>query len=219
LNRSDWSIDMTDAESLRQAVQSRAPLSTWLGVVLLLVLFGVIVLAVVGPSPRGDDYEQKRAKSRLEKLKTLRESDAKELTSYGWVDKNKQVVRLPVERAMELTVAELRKKKPAPAYPIATPAAAAPAATAAPSPARGAPAQASATPKAISIEGPQSEKRAQPAAAANPPGAQPATQQGASVTPAASPRSSVAVAPVSPSPPASPSPAGSPLPVAGKTPP
>ena len=114
---------MTDPESLRQAVQSRAPLSTWLGVVLLLVLFGVIVLAVIGPAPRGDDYEQKRAKDRAEKLKTLREADAKELTTYGWIDKNKGVVRLPIERAMELTVAELRAKPPVPAYPIATPAA------------------------------------------------------------------------------------------------
>src|ERR1700738_2912214 len=98
---------MADAESLRQAVQSRAPFSTWLGVVLLLVLFGVIVLAVIGPAPRGDNYEKKRAKDRAEKLKTLREADAKELTTYGWIDKNKGVVRLPIERAMELTVAEL----------------------------------------------------------------------------------------------------------------
>jgi hypothetical protein len=55
---------MADAESFHQSVQSPAPVSTWLGVVLLFVLFGVIVLAVVGPAPRGDDYEQKRAKAR-----------------------------------------------------------------------------------------------------------------------------------------------------------
>jgi hypothetical protein len=123
---------MAAAESLRQAVQSRAPLSTWLGVVLLFALFGVIVLAVVGPTPRGADYEQKRAKAREEKLKTLRQADAKELTTYGWIDKNKGVVRLPIERAMELTVAELSSKRPIPAYPIATPAAQATPAGAAP---------------------------------------------------------------------------------------
>src|ERR1700758_2883526 len=114
---------MADAESLRRIVQSRAPFSTWLGVILLLALFGVIVLAVVGPAPRGDNYEQKRAQAREEKLKTLREADTKELTAYGWIDKTKGVVRLPIDRAMELTVAELAKKQPAPAYPIATPAA------------------------------------------------------------------------------------------------
>jgi hypothetical protein len=126
---------MADAESLRQAVQSRAPLSTWLGVVLLFALFGVIVLAVVGPAPRGADYEHKRANAREEKLKTLRQADAKELTTYGWIDKNKGVVRLPIERAMELTVAELSSKHPIPAYPIATPAAQATPAGAAATPA------------------------------------------------------------------------------------
>jgi hypothetical protein len=126
---------MADAESIRQVAQSRAPFSTWLGVVLLFALFGVIVLAVIGPAPRSDDYEQKRAKAREEKLKTAREEDAKALTSYAWIDKNKGVARIPVARAMELTVAELAQKKPEPAGPIATPEPAAPGgATGAPAP-------------------------------------------------------------------------------------
>src|SRR5213083_2434389 len=112
---------MADPESLRQITRSRAPLSTWLGVVLLFVVFGVIVLAVIGPSPRGSDYEQTRAKKRVERLKTLREENEKELTTYAWVDKNKGVARIPIDRAMELEVAELAQKKPAPAGPIATP--------------------------------------------------------------------------------------------------
>jgi hypothetical protein len=139
---------MAAAESLRQAVQSRAPLSTWLGIVLLFALFGVIVLAVVGPTPRGADFERKRANAREEKLKTLRQADAKELTTYGWIDKNKGVVRLPIDRAMELAVAELARKQPVPAYPIATPAPpATPAGAAPPSPAPAQPG-AAATPAA-----------------------------------------------------------------------
>src|ERR1043166_2786690 len=114
---------MADPESLRQITRSRAPLSTWLGVVLLFALFGVIVLAIIGPSPRGSDYEETRAKNRVENLKTLREEADKALTTYGWMDKNKGVARIPVERAMELTVADLAKQKPAPAGPIAAPAA------------------------------------------------------------------------------------------------
>jgi hypothetical protein len=126
---------MADAESLRQTAQSRAPFSTWLGVVLLFALFGAIVLAVIGPASRSDDYEQKRAKAREEKLKTAREEDAKALSSYGWIDKNKGVARIPVARAMELTLVELAQKKPEPAGPIATPEPAAPgAATGAPAP-------------------------------------------------------------------------------------
>src|SRR5438552_15084955 len=98
---------MADAESIRQVAQSRAPFSAWLGVVLLFALFGIIVLAVIGPAPRGDNYEQKRAKDRAEKLKTLREQDIAALTTYGWSDKNKGTARIPIERAMELTTAEL----------------------------------------------------------------------------------------------------------------
>jgi len=112
---------MAGTESLRQVAHARAPLSAWFGIVLLFALFGVIVLAIIGPSPRRSDYEEIRAKKRVENLKTLREEADKALTSYAWVDKNKGVARIPIERAMELTVADLAKQKPAPAGPIATP--------------------------------------------------------------------------------------------------
>src|SRR5262245_43364427 len=116
---------MAETESARRVAYSPTPFSTWLVIFFLFVLFGVIVLAVVGPSPRGTDYEETRAKKRIEQLKTLREENQKELTTYAWVDKNKGVARIPIDRAMELTVADLAQKKPAPAGPIATPVAAA----------------------------------------------------------------------------------------------
>src|SRR5438876_1341894 len=209
---------MADAESIRQVAQSRAPFSTWLGVVLLFALFGVIVLAVIGPAPRGDDYEQKRAKAREEKLKTAREEDAKALTSYGWIDKNKGVARIPVARAMELTVAELAQKKPEPAGPIATPEAqvsAAPTGAPAPSAAPSASPTASGTTKPPPVAG-----RGQPAAALNPPPAPPGTQPGAAASPAA-PLAPPAVKPSPAAPPqAAPaqSPPGTPTPVPAKTP-
>jgi hypothetical protein len=112
---------MADPESLRQITHSRAPLSTWFGVVLLFALFGVIVLAVIGPLPRGSDYEETRAKKRLENLKTSREDADKALNTYAWIDKNKGTVRIPIGRAMELTIAQLAEQKPAAAGPIATP--------------------------------------------------------------------------------------------------
>ena len=192
---------MADTESLRQVAQSRAPFSAWLGIMFLFALFGVIVLAVIGPSPRGDNYEQTRAKKRFEILKTEREEDTKALTTYAWIDKTKGSVRIPIERAMQLTAAELAQKKPAPANPIATPAAPESAAPAGPGPAA-APAPSpsvKSTPKATSVAGPESENRGQPAAAANPPAAPPGTQPGASATPVQTP-------------------AGTPLPVPGKTP-
>ncbi len=112
---------MAEPESLRHIARSRAPVSTWLGVVLLFALFGVIVLAIIGPSPRGSDYEETRAKKRMENLKTSREDADKALNTYAWIDKNKGVVRIPISRAMELTIAQLAQQKPAAAGPIATP--------------------------------------------------------------------------------------------------
>ena len=167
-------------------MRSRGPFSTWLGVVLLFCLFGVIVLAVIGPVSRGDNYEQTRAKAREEKLKTLHDENAKALTTYGWVDKNKKIVRLPIARAMELAVAELANKKPGPAYPIATPEpAAAPASVPAPA-ASPSPAQPTGGAKPNAVAGPGSEAHNQPAAAVNPAPAPPGTQPGAPPSPAAS---------------------------------
>ena len=102
---------MAETESIRQIAHSRAPLSTWFGIVLLFALFGIIVLAVIGPAPRGSDYEETRAKKRVDNLKTSREEATKALTTYGWIDKNKGVARIPIERAMKLTVTELARQK------------------------------------------------------------------------------------------------------------
>ena len=161
---------MAETQSAHTIAYSRAPFSTWLGIVCLFVLFGLIVLAVIGPSPRTSDYEEARAKKRMEKLKTLHEESQKELTTYAWVDKNKGVARIPIDRAMEVTVADLAQKKPAPAGPIATPAAPAAPAGASPAPA--------ASPQGAAVSSPPAEAPAKAgppsSGAASPP---PATQQ------------------------------------------
>ena len=160
---------MAETQSAHRIAYSRAPFSTWLGIVCLFVLFGLIVLAVIGPSPRTSDYEETRAKKRMEKLKTLHEESQKELTTYAWVDKNKGVARIPIDRAMEVTVADLAQKKPAPAGPIATP----PAQTA---PAGTAPAPAAPQGAAVSSSPAEAAAKAgpPPSGAASPP---PVTQQ------------------------------------------
>lgn len=173
---------MADTDQIRQQVQSPAPFSTWFGVVLLMILFGVIAVAIIGPAPRGDTYEQQRAQNREKKLKELRDEDAKALTGYAWIDKTKGSVRIPIERAMQLAVTDLANKKPTAAGPIAAPSAeasapptAGPSASAAPT----ASPHASGTPKPTTAEGPNSESRGQPAAATNPPPVKPGTQPGA----------------------------------------
>ncbi len=174
---------MADTQSARSIAYSHAPFSTWLAIVCLFVLFGLIVLAVIGPSPRTSDYEETRAKKRMEKLKALHEETQKDLTTYAWVDKNKGVARIPIARAMELTVADLAQKKPAPGGPIVTPAA------------QTAPAAASPAPAASQQPG-----AAQPAQPSAPPGS-PAGQGAASPPPATQ---------QSPPAPASPAPATTP---------
>jgi hypothetical protein len=174
---------MADTQSARSIAYSRAPFSTWLGIVCLFVLFGLIVLAVIGPSPRTSDYEETRAKKRMEKLNALHEETQKDLTTYAWVDKNKGVARIPIDRAMEVTVADLAQKKPASAGPIATPAAQTAPAGASPAPATS-----------------QQPGTAQPAQSSAPAGS-PAGQSAASPPPATQP---------SPPAPASPAPATTP---------
>jgi hypothetical protein len=161
---------MAGTESLRQVAHARAPWSAWFAIVLLFALFGVIVLAIIGPTPRESDYEEARAKKRMENLKTLREEADKALTTYGWIDKTKGLARIPIERAMELTVAELAKQKPAPAGPIATPEAQATAGSAAsPAPPSPAPAASSQPGRASPASSPSAQAPALPSPAAQSP--------------------------------------------------
>jgi hypothetical protein len=157
---------MADSESLRRIAYSPTPFSTWLGIVCLFAVFGLIVLAVIGPSPRGSDYEETRAKKRMEKLKALHEENQKALTTYAWVDKNKGVARIPIGRAMELTVADLARKTPEPAGPIATPPPAQASPAAAVSPARGSAAPAGSPDSGATQPSPQTSSSAPPQGAA-----------------------------------------------------
>ena len=189
---------MATNESRISFDQPRSTFGAWVGIVLLFAFFAVFVWVVMGLMPRGDDYEEKRSQARLEKLKTAREEYAKATQGYGWVDKEKGVARIPVPRAMELSVAELAQRKPAPANPI-TPVAGQEAglqvtAPMAPAPAPTAP-QTEGTPKATAVTGVDSQTKGQPAAAANPPDAPPGTQPGPNATPAASPGSRTDLAP------------------------
>jgi hypothetical protein len=52
-----------------------------------------------------DDLTAERAELRARNLVELRAAEQEQLGSYGWVDPGKDVVRLPIGRAMELTVA------------------------------------------------------------------------------------------------------------------
>jgi hypothetical protein len=210
---------MADVTLPPTAARPLISFGAWLGVVLLFLFFGIFVLVLVAATPHGNNYEEKRAKAREEKLKTIRDAATKDLNSYAWVDKGKGVARIPIDRAMQLTLHDLASKKPEPANPIATPAeAAAPAASPA-APAVSPAATPSATAKPKAVEGAESENRNQPAAAGNPPGAISGTQPGPGMTPGASASPSSEQHAVSPSPPPEQNPPGSPAPTPAKSPP
>jgi len=60
-----------------------------------------------------------RAKERAEQLQSVREAAAPLLNDYAWQDQEKGFVRVPIERAMELTVKEWKNPTEARATLIA----------------------------------------------------------------------------------------------------
>lgn len=195
--------------------------SAWVGVVLLFAVFGAFVWVAIGASPRGSDYEEKRARNREEKLKASHQEWEKALTSYAWVDKNKGVARIPIDQAMKLTLTDLAQKKPMPANPIAPEAQTGGTQNTAPVTApQGSPppaAAASATPVSKGGHQPEANKSA---AEVNPAPVAPGSQPGPSSTPAATPppQSSAPNPAGAPQNQPTPTPHGSPIPVPGKTP-
>ena len=67
---------------------------------MLFVFFGLLVAVLVRIAPRGNTYEAKRAKAREEKLKTAMDEAHKDLTTYGWVDREAGIARVPLDQAM-----------------------------------------------------------------------------------------------------------------------
>jgi hypothetical protein len=121
------------------------PKPLWLvlaGAFALLLIFVIAVRLLIGVAPAPDE-DAARAAERSKAHQELQAEDTRKLQEYAWVDKAKGTVQIPIERAIELTIADLNSKKPSPAGPIATPA---PSPEASPSPAANPPAQA-ATPR------------------------------------------------------------------------
>jgi hypothetical protein len=106
---------------METAVQSKPLWRFAAGAIVLLLAFllGAKVLTGLAPAP---DEDAARAAERAKALADLQNENAQKLGTYGWVDKAKGTVQIPIDRAMELAIAELNSKQPVPAGPIATPA-------------------------------------------------------------------------------------------------
>ncbi len=91
-----------------------------------------IIVALILWATRGTTtYDPDRSTKRYANLKKLNDDNAKKTGEYAVVDKAKGIYQLPIKAAITLTVKDLAKVQPHPAYPVVT-APAAPAA--APSP-------------------------------------------------------------------------------------
>jgi hypothetical protein len=109
--------DNSDVSHERSDVSTRGVAVFGLGllIVALLVHFGVYWLVAyyqrnlgtAAPAPPGAGSEEPAPVPRLQvsppaDLAEMRAAEAKTLESYGWVDRQRKIVRIPIERAMDL---------------------------------------------------------------------------------------------------------------------
>ena len=76
----------------------------WIGVIFIFAL----ILAVAYLPNRAVDAEEINAGERLQLREEVEAEQDRLVASYEWVNQEEGTVRLPVERAMRLTVEELR---------------------------------------------------------------------------------------------------------------
>jgi hypothetical protein len=74
-----------------------------------LIFVLILVIAYLpnqaAPIPQGTKTDKERA----EILAALRAKEHDTSTTYGWVDQTKGIVRVPIERAMQLTIEDLNR--------------------------------------------------------------------------------------------------------------
>lgn len=75
--------------------------------IFVLILVVAYLPAKPEPLPEGALTPEQRKTA----LADLRAKEKQALTTYGWVDQANGVVRLPVDRAVELTINELNAKR------------------------------------------------------------------------------------------------------------
>ena len=77
-----------------------------IGAFVVFALFSLIVCFAYFPTKQDDD-DAKAAKARKDYRLELEAKQHVDATTYGWVNQTDGVVRIPIKRAMELTVNEL----------------------------------------------------------------------------------------------------------------
>jgi hypothetical protein len=104
--------------------EQRQKRGTFAGLIIVL-LFALLVVLLVWQRQGIPTVEDVKKQERLKILADLNAENQKILTQYRWVDKSKGIVGIPIDRAMDLVLTDLKANKPHAAGPIATPAPAA----------------------------------------------------------------------------------------------
>ena len=99
----------------------------------MVLLFAGFAFFLVAQGQSIPNVEEVHAQARLKNLADLNSDNQKVLTQYRWIDRSKGVVGIPIDRAMDLALAQLQANKPHPAGPV-NPPVPPPQATPAPSP-------------------------------------------------------------------------------------
>lgn len=71
----------------------------------------IVTIAYLPQRPAPVQQGTLTPRERIDRLKELRGKEQRQAASYGWIDQQKGVVQLPIERAMELTIQEHHTKK------------------------------------------------------------------------------------------------------------
>jgi hypothetical protein len=111
------------------------PARWFLGIFAALAVFAVVGIYSSRMAENTASYDDDQAKERYAKLAKLQADDTKTLTTAGWVDQDKGVVRIPIDEAMTEEVGALQAKPVQ--MGIAIPGATAPQANTIPAPAAG----------------------------------------------------------------------------------
>ncbi|HZC36680.1 MAG TPA: hypothetical protein VE242_13745 [Chthoniobacterales bacterium] len=92
--------------------------STVVIILVVLLVFAGMVWFVTYQRQLTASFDHQRRDERLKNLSDLNAENQKVLTSYRWIDKGKGIVGIPIDRAMQLEVADLAATRPHAAGPI-----------------------------------------------------------------------------------------------------
>ena len=88
----------TDVQPFRTAAWVLGAFGTFL--IMVLLVWALIRMT------RPEDLAAARARERFQFLQEVRQSEAQAVANYGWVDKEKGIVIVPIDRSVELVLDE-----------------------------------------------------------------------------------------------------------------